>query len=174
MHHRIPRIVIDPGGLDALTLSQGQFRYASDLLRGLHALAPAARFTILGARPEPAPEIADLFAPGNNQWGYVYFPRPTGRGAMYLEQAKLAAALVRISPDLYHSLHTILPIFSPCPVVTTLHDLMYELFLDYAEAARSRPYRLYRWSVRNRARRVICISRTTASDAQRLWGVPES
>jgi glycosyltransferase involved in cell wall biosynthesis len=56
-------------------------------------------------------------------------------------------------------------------VVATLYDLMFELFPDYAEAVRSRPYRIQRWAMRRRARRVIAISETTARDARRLWGL---
>ncbi|HZW34201.1 MAG TPA: glycosyltransferase family 1 protein [Isosphaeraceae bacterium] len=173
MTDRPPHIVLDPRGLDTLTQG-GQFRYVLDLLRGLRDLGPALRITVFGGRPAPAPELAGLFTAGPDRWQYVYFPRLIGRGSMYREQAGLVAALVRAGADLYHGLHTVLPVWSPCPVVTTLYDTMYELFPDYAEAVRSRPYRLYRWAVRTRARRVICISRTTASDVHRLWGVPES
>lgn len=173
MSDRPPHIVLDPCGLDTLTQG-GQFRYVRDLLSGLRDLGPALRITVFGGRPAPSSELAGLFTAGPGQWRYMYFPRRIGRGSLYLEQAGLTAALIRARADLYHGLHTMLPVWSPCPVVTTLYDTMYELFPEYAEAARSRPYRLYRWTARTRASRIICISRTTASDVHRLWGVPES
>jgi glycosyltransferase involved in cell wall biosynthesis len=55
--------------------------------------------------------------------------------------------------------------------VNTKYDLMYELFTDYEEARRSRPYRIYKWAVKHIARRIICISETTAADLHRLWDI---
>ncbi len=162
-----PRIVIDLGGLDALSPGQGQFRYVVDLLVGLHALDPPARVVVFGSRPQPIPQLAALFDRPN--WRYHWFDRPTGRGAMYREQVALAAAVGRWRANLYHSLHTVLPVFAPCPLVCTVLDLMFELFPEYAEAAASRPYRLYRWAARRRTRRVLAISAATAADAVRLW-----
>jgi glycosyltransferase involved in cell wall biosynthesis len=124
---------------------------------------------VLGALPKPTEEIAGLFA--RPEWRYRYFPRPACRGAMYLEQVRLGGAL--IGADLYHSLHTVVPVLARCAVVTTVYDVMYELFSEYQAAMESRPYRLYRWGVRNRARSAICISQTTADDVCRVWGVPK-
>jgi glycosyltransferase involved in cell wall biosynthesis len=161
--------VIDPGGLDLVTPRGGQFRYVVDLVHGLCDLRPPASFVVLGGTPRPIPELAAVFATDQPRWRYVPFVRPTGRGAMYREQVRLTAALLGARADLYHSLHTVIPVVAPCPVVTTVLDLMFELFPEYAGAVRSRPYRLYRWAVRHRARRAICISRATAADAARLW-----
>jgi glycosyltransferase involved in cell wall biosynthesis len=164
---RPPKIVLDLGGLDVVTPHGGQFRYVVDLLHGLRALDPAAAFAVLGGAGRPVPELAPVFA--DARWRYVPFVRPTGRGAMYREQVRLAAALLGLRADLYHGLHTVVPVLAPCPVVATVLDLMYELFPEYGPAARSRPYRFYRWAVRHRVRRAICISRTTADDTVRLW-----
>lgn len=167
-----PTIVIDPGGLDVATPRGGQFRYVVDLIQGLHRLAPPARFVVLGGSPAPLPELAGVFADGPHRWRYVPFPRPAVRGAMYREQVRLALALLRERADLYHGLHTVVPVLAPCPIVTTVLDVMYELFAEYRTAARSRPYRFYRWGVRHRVRRAICISRTTADDVAGRWRVP--
>ncbi len=167
---KLPLIVIDAGGLDAMAPRGGQYRYVVDLIRGLAALSPPARFIFLGGDPEPIPELKEVFVPGG-RWEYKWFPRPAHRGSLYLEQIRLAAILWRWRANLYHSLHTVVPIFAPCPIVTTILDLMYEIFPDYATARRSRPYRLYRWSVRNCVRRSICTSRTTTDDVCRLWGI---
>lgn len=165
-----PRIIIDPGGLDVLNPGCGQFRYVVDLVRGLHSLAPRASFVFLGGTPSPPTELAPIFNSGGH-WRYRYFARPTGRGAMYREQVALAAIACRERADLFHSLHTTIPVFAPCRLVATVHDLMFELFVEYAEAVRSRPYRLHRWAVRHRVWRAICISETTANDVRRLWGL---
>ncbi|QEG27297.1 N-acetylgalactosamine-N,N'-diacetylbacillosaminyl-diphospho-undecaprenol 4-alpha-N-acetylgalactosaminyltransferase [Gemmata obscuriglobus] len=93
---------------------------------------------------------------------------------MVLDQLRLAIVLWRLKADLCHSLHTALPVLAPCPVVGTVLDLMFELFPEYAQAVRSRPYRLFRWAARHQARRLVCISATTADDVKRLWRVPSS
>lgn len=174
MNGRLPHIVLDPGGLDNLSLGQGQFRYVVDLMRGFHTISPAARFTVLGGGPKPVPELAELFSSDPDRWRYIYFPRSRERGAIYRDQARLIATLIRYKANLYHGLHSTLPVFAPCPLVATVYDMMYELFPEYAGAARSRPYRLYRWTVKSRANRIICISRTTAADVSRLWCLPKS
>ena len=160
-----------PGGLDVATPRGGQFRYVVDLVQGLHRLGPKASFVFLGGTPAPIAELTPLFAGGDRAWRYVPFVRPTGQGAMFWEQARLAATLLRERAHLYHGLHTVIPILAPCPIVSTVLDLMFELFPEYAAVIRSRSYRLYRWGMRNWIRRAICISQTTADDAVRLWQI---
>lgn len=170
----MPHIVIDPVGLDELGLGCGQYRYVVDLISGLAELKPLARFTVLGAKPSPPVELVPVFTL-NDRWMYRYYPRPTGRGAWIRDQFKLAACLASIRADLYHGLHSLIPVLALCKTVITIYDLMRELFPEYAESlARSRSYRLYRWATRHRATRVICISRTTAEDVHRRWGIPRS
>ena len=135
---RHPTIAIDPGGLDVATPRGGQFRYVVDLVHGLDRLAPDASFVFLGGRPVPVAELAAVFGAAGSRWRYVPFVRPTGRAAMYREQVQLAMTLLRTGAHLYHGLHTIVPVLAPCPVVTTVLDLMYDLFPEYAPAARSR------------------------------------
>jgi hypothetical protein len=91
--------------------------------------------------------------------------------AGYRDLLRYGAVLRRERVQLLHALHSFLPILAPCPIVATIYDLMFELFPEYAQAVRSRPYRIYRWIARHRARRIIAISETTASDLERLWHV---
>jgi glycosyltransferase involved in cell wall biosynthesis len=166
------RIVIDLGGLDTLTLRNGQYRFVVDLLNGLHGLDVPARFLVLGVRPEPVAEIAALF--GDRRWTYRHFPRSAGRGSFYRDQARLSLILLKERADLCHCLHSFVPLAAPCPLVATQHDMMAALFPEYAETVRSRPYRAYRWAVRRRVRRVLCSCRATADDVHRLWRVPRN
>jgi glycosyltransferase involved in cell wall biosynthesis len=169
-----PRIAIYPGGLDCLSVGSGQYRYVVDLVRTLHEMQLPLDFVVLGARAEPAPDIASVFHPSNNAWHYRFLPHACGRGSFYLRQARLAHALWGERIDLCHCLHSAIPLLAPCPVVATQHDMMFELFPEYAEAVRSRPYRITRWTVRRRVHRVICVSQTTADDLGRLWRVNAS
>ncbi len=169
---RPPRIALDLGGLDGLWLGAGLYRYAVDLVHALAALDPPARFVVLGATPEPVPDLRPVFARPGGRWAYRPFARAAGFAAAYRDHARVAAALAAARADLCHCLGGFAPVVAPCPVVVTVHDLMYELFPEYAAAVRSRPYRLFRWAVRRRVRRAVCISRATAADLHRLWGVP--
>jgi glycosyltransferase involved in cell wall biosynthesis len=168
---RTPTVALDFTTLDHLSLGNGQYRYVVDLVRGLAALAPPCRFVLLGSRADPVPELADVFTARGGAWQYRPMPRASGRLAYYREHALVALALRRAGADLYHGLHSFVPLPCPCPAVTTKYDLMVELFPEYEATRRSRPYRLYRWAVRNQVRRVIAISQTTADDLSRRWGV---
>jgi glycosyltransferase involved in cell wall biosynthesis len=119
-------------------------------------------------------DLKEIFVRGNGCWRYDFFPRPSGFACDYRHHAKIALKLVRVGAHLYHCLHTFVPVVAPCPVVVTIQDVMFELFPEYEAAIRSRPYRIFRWGARRRARRIICPSRTTAADLQRLWGVAPS
>jgi glycosyltransferase involved in cell wall biosynthesis len=169
---RPPRVALDLGGLDSLSLGNGQYRYLVDLVRGIGRLRPPLRFVVLGARPEPPLELRPLFESQRETWRYRVVRRSTGRGSFYRDQLRLAGALLRERADLCHSLHSVVPLLAPCPLVVTQHDMMFEMFPEYDGAVRSRPYRITRWAIRSRARRVICISGATAADLRRLWGVP--
>jgi alpha-1,3-rhamnosyl/mannosyltransferase len=167
-----PRIALDLVGLDQLWPGAGLYRYAVDLLYALRDMAPPARFAVLGGSREPVADLRPLFGSRGAGWDYVPFPRATGVAASYRDHVRLAGVLTRLGADLCHCLHMFAPVASPCPVVVTLLDLMFELFPEYAGAVRSRPYRLYRWCVRNRVRRVLCPSQSSADDVCRLWRVP--
>ena len=106
-------------------------------------------------------------------WRYLQATRYQGRAAYYRNQLGLAWTALREKIDLLHVLHSPVPLLASCPSVVTIHDLMFELFPEYAAAVKSRPYRIDRWAVKHRARRVVAISATTARDLDRLWGIEQ-
>ena len=164
------RIALDFSQLDLLATTNGQYRYAVELIRGLARLQSDFQFLLLGSRSEPAPELLPLFRE-SDRWRYRRLPRGGFPGADYVNQVRYSLILLRERISLLHSLHTFVPWFAPCPIVVTIYDLMFELFSDYKQARRSRPYRIHKWTVKHRVRRVICISETTAADLRREWGV---
>jgi hypothetical protein len=169
----LPCIALDFGGLDSPELGEGgQLRYCVDLVRGLAELKTPVRFLVLGARPKPLPVLKEVFASNGGQWRYRQFQRSVGRGSFYRDMVRMGATLWWEGIDLCHCLHSTVPMPSCCPLVMTQHDLMFELFPEYREVCRSRVYRINRWAVRYLARRVICISATTAADLRRLWKIP--
>jgi glycosyltransferase involved in cell wall biosynthesis len=166
------RVILDASRLDHLTVAQGQFRYLVDLLWGLHALAEPSEFLVLGSRRKPPADIVGLFA--SPDWRYRAVPRWQFRGGAYLDYLRYAFLLRQAHADVFHALHTFVPIASPCPVAVTIFDLIYERFPEYATALRSRPYRLYRWAVRHTVQQAICISQATAQDVASRWGIDPS
>lgn len=165
-----PRIALDFTHLDSVSPASGQYRYVVALVRGLAELAPDAGFVLFGSRPEPVSELAGILSAGG-RWTYRRLEPARGMASTYRDQLRYAAAFGRERVHLLHSLHSFLPVMAPCPVVATVYDLMFELFPEYAQAVRSRPYRIYRWAARHRTRRLVAISGTTADDVVRLWGV---
>jgi glycosyltransferase involved in cell wall biosynthesis len=163
---KTPHIALDFTSLDRLNISNGQYRYVVDLVRGLAALPVEARFTLLGSRPEPPPEAAGPMG-ASNRWDYVQLTHGKFRGADVVDQWTFGWQLARMRVDLLHALHTFIPRFRPFRVVVTEHDLMFDLFDEYAHIRRCRQYRHYRRSVK-RADRLIAISETTAKDLVRL------
>jgi glycosyltransferase involved in cell wall biosynthesis len=167
----LPRVAIDFRWLDGLSLCNGQYRYAVDLMRGLAASRPAMQFVVLGSKPEPVSEIAGIFS-DREQWEYRFLPRIHGKASVYREQALYRRLLPELHLDLFHALHSFVPLFASTPVVETVYDMMLELFPEYAGIARSREYRLHRWAFRRFVSRAIAISQATASDLNRLWDFP--
>lgn len=166
-----PRIALDFRWLDQLSLCNGQYRYATDLIRGLAAQHLPAQFAVLGSQPAPVAEIAPIFR-DHKHWRYHCVPRFSGRGAAYREQLRYQFLLRRLKIDVLHALHTFVPLFSPVTVVATVYDLMAELFPEYAGIVRSREYRLHRQAFQRNVARAIAISQTTADDLRRLWNFP--
>lgn len=168
------RIVLDLAGADQSPPASGFFRYISDLVRGLSSIDSPHHFTVLGSMEHPAPGLEPVGGWRDGAWRYERFPMASGRGALVKNHALRSLYLWRNRCDLYHSVQYFLPLLAPCPIVLTLHDLIYEVFPEYFEVVRSRPYRLLRWIARKRAASVICISQSTVNDAARFWGLPLS
>jgi len=166
-----PLIALDFSSLDHLTLLNGQYRYCVNLVRGLARLKPVANFVLLGSRREPAAELRSVIRDEKGCWSYRQLLHHRGRGRFWRDQFLYARALRQLRPSLYHSLDGVVPLFSPCPIVTTQHDLMVELFPEYGKVRNSPAYRMNRWAVGHVAKRSICISATTASDLCRFCGV---
>ncbi len=162
-------VAFDFSGLDHLNPGNGQYRYCTDLIRGLARLQTGLTFVVLGSQPQPAPEIAGAFdAP---EWRYVHVPRLSVRGAYYADLLRFAWLLRRERVDLFHTPHTFVP-RAPIPMVVTVMDLMTEIFPEYHERLQSRPYQRFKAAVQRGGTHAIAISHTTADDLRRLWHVP--
>ena len=167
---REPVVALDGSKIDHFSIENGQYRYLVDLVRGLIDLKPNIRFVLLGSRAKPPEQLRPLL--GTNRWNYMVIPRLTGRAWYYRSLFQYHRSLRRFGADLLHSLNGFVPCWTPCPVVATRHDIMYELFPEYEVAASTRIYRLERWLNQRLVRRVLASSATTASDVHARWKIP--
>lgn len=166
-----PTVAIDCRAYDHLNPGNGQYRYLVDLIGGIAALNPDMDFIVLGARPEPVPEISGVFA-ASQAWRYLPLPKVTGKGSLYREHLRYFRLLRRLKVDLLHTLHTFVPLYPPVPVVESVLDMMFELFPEYAPILKAREYRMHKWAFTRFVTRAIAISETTKDDLEALWGYP--
>jgi glycosyltransferase involved in cell wall biosynthesis len=88
------------------------------------------------------------------------------------EQSALPLALLRERADLVHGLVNVLPLATKTPGVVTVHDLSFLRMPErFPLAKRLYLGQLCQWSA-HKARRVIAVSRQTADDLMRFFGVP--
>jgi glycosyltransferase involved in cell wall biosynthesis len=161
------RVALDLTQVDNQNLGSGQFRYAVDLVSGLCALDEPVELTLLGSAAVPVPEIRSVVGEFPMRCHYVPLPKYAGRGYYYRDIARLSWWLATHAIDVFHQVHTNLPVLKTCPVIATV----YHYFDDPALFA-TRPYRYYRWALRHRVDLVIAISDATRDDFHRHVGVP--
>lgn len=88
------------------------------------------------------------------------------------EQIWLASFCRKYKPDIFFSPHVTFPIFSSCSTVLTVHDTIWLNYPQYATSQLARLYflvmlKLAAW----KCKRIICISKSTASDFSHWTGV---
>lgn len=145
--------------------SAGVHQYIYHLLRHLEQADSGLRYTVLLGEGVLPPDVA--LTSLCSCW-------PTSRAAVRVlwEQLVQPWALRRSGADLVHGPAFVGPLFAPCPVIITIHDLSFIRFPTLFRPAN----RLYltvltRLSAR-RARRLIAVSAHTAAEVTRLLGVP--
>ncbi len=150
--------------LDARYISDryhGIGRYAFRLLEGVLAQAPDLTFIAFTGRaansrfdwgPLAARPNVELRA---GPWP-LYWPHEQALWPLLLRQSRA---------DLFHSPYFVAPLLAPCPVLITIHDLIFERYPEYMPQRWARPYyRLLTSASARRARRVLTVSEATARD----------
>jgi glycosyltransferase involved in cell wall biosynthesis len=166
-------IALDFRWLDRLNLGNGQFRYCVALIDGLSQLGVDSRFVVIGSQSAPPEALGHVFS-DRGHWRYRQLPTWNIKGNYYLDHLRYGWLLREEQVDLVHSLHTFLPWLSGRRSVVTIYDMMLELFPEYRDTVRSRPYRFFKSAVQRTSPSIIAISQTTADDLHRLWKVPLS
>ncbi|MFQ5578137.1 MAG: glycosyltransferase family 4 protein, partial [Anaerolineae bacterium] len=91
------------------------------------------------------------------------------------EQLAWPGLLRRHRIQLFHAPYFSAPLLAPCPMVVTVHDLIFDRFPDYMPWAWARPYyRLLMAAGTRRAHKIIAVSQATAADLTHYYHVPPS
>ncbi len=148
----------------------GLSRYIYEIVTRLPRCDSQSRFTAFaGDAPVPCEFAANK--PPNLKIAGSKFPTVRAPVRIAWEQTVLPIAAARAKLDLLHCPVNVRPLVSSCPVVITVHDL---IFLRYPEAFHpaKRAYLKYMtgWSARHAAH-VIAVSEQTRQDVIELLGV---
>lgn len=148
----------------------GLSRYIYEVVTRLPRCDTRSRFTAFaGNAPVPSEFAANK--PPNLKIARSRFPTAKAPVRIAWEQTVLPLASARAKLDLLHCPVNVRPLISPCPVVITVHDV---IFLRYPEAFHpaKRAYLKYMtgWSARHAAH-VIAVSEQTRRDVIELLGV---
>ena len=94
------------------------------------------------------------------------------RSPLYWPQSQVQMPITawRARLDLLHVPYFATPLASPCPVVVTMHDLIFERFPSYMPSRWARTYyRLWTWAALRRATAVLTVSEATRADLSRYY-----
>ena len=144
-------------------------RYAFRLLESMAVAAPERTFVVFRGQEQDSRFDWQMLAarPNVELWDGpwpLYWPQ---------EQLRWPLLLRRSRVDRFYSPYFVAPLPATCPVVTTVHDLIFDRYPEYMPQAWSRPYyRLLMALSTRRARRVITVSQATAADLTVHYGTP--
>jgi glycosyltransferase involved in cell wall biosynthesis len=93
----------------------------------------------------------------------------------FSEHVSIPLALRRIRADLFHAPHYVLPFFTPCPVVVTVHDVIHLLFPQYLPSRFASHYaRIMIGRALEKAKLVMTVSKASKRDLLGFFDVDES
>src|SRR5689334_7854453 len=122
-------------------------------------------------RQRPSDEVMPLsHYPDSYRW-------PNGNHSLRMNrtlwmQAVLPAHLHRLRPDIAHFTNSTAPLYAPCPVVLTIHDMTLWLLPQHHPARRLITMRPIVPLVARRAAAVITVSESAKADVVNILGLP--
>ncbi len=78
----------------------------------------------------------------------------------------------RVSPDLLHVPQFAAPVWAPCPLVVTIHDVIPLVMPEYRGSRAMRAHLTLMTRTARRARLILTPSRAAAADIERVLGIP--
>ena len=147
----------------------GVGRYAYHLLDALARLAPDDTFVAIHDPRRPSTRLPLAPILGAAERGrvadagrHLRAPRAAGARARPASASRADVCFVPYFPA---------PLLAPCPVVTTVHDLIFDLEPRYRAGRWVRYYyRPMMWLAARRAARIVVVSESTARDLRSVYG----
>lgn len=158
------RVVCIDGRVITGERGHGIARHAEELVRHIVGIDTSLSFIILANARSP---LLSQDFPSH----FFVLPLRTGWIAL-LGQFELAYALWRLKPDIFHSPSFVVPLLSPVPLATTIHDLNHVALSDNYSFMHRLYYSVFlTWRVR-RARVVLTVSEFSRTEIAKFFGIP--
>jgi glycosyltransferase involved in cell wall biosynthesis len=140
--------------------------YLRNLIRHLPELDTDNQFVLMGF-----PRDAELLRSFDSRFELAFVGAPN---YSIREHFSVPFRLGRLGIDLFHSPHYVLPYFTPCPSVVTIHDAIHLLFPQYLPSRFASLYakHMIRRAI-EKAELVMTVSDASKRDLERLFEVPE-
>ena len=147
--------------------------YLRNLIRHLPALDADNEYYLLGYRHDEA-LLRSLSSPSSPSSRFqICFVR--ARNYSLSEHVMIPIVLKRIRADLYHAPHYVLPFFTPCRSVVTVHDVIHLLFPQYLPSASATHYAKFMIGrALDKARVVMTVSKASKRDLLGFFDVDEA
>ena len=142
----------------------GNEAYATNLIEALAEIDRTNCYTLYVTKPEAIERFA-------NRWPNFKVKQTLPHTPLVRIPLTLAAELRRRPVDVLHVQYTAPPL-TPCPIVTTIHDLAFE---HLPETFNRRSWMQLRFTVRHTARRaaqIITVSEYSKQDISNTYGIP--
>ena len=141
--------------------------YLRNLIRHLPAIDTDNDYYLLGYRRDEAllRSLSSKFQ--------IYFVK--ARNYSLSEHVTIPFALQRIRADLYHAPHYVLPFFTPCRSVVTVHDVIHLLFPQYLPSSYAKHYaRFMIGRAVEKVRVVMTVSKASKRDLLGFFDIDEA
>lgn len=171
----MPRIGIDAHLLSfvASYRQAGVSQYIARLLEAFAATPPSVGARSFVAFTGPHRPPGGFARSARITWRHSLMPTERAVARIAWEQVTAPVLVKRERLDLWHGPVNILPLASPCPGVVTVHDLAFLALPDAFEPFKRRYLATFTRASCRRARRVIAVSRHTASELVTRLGLAE-
>lgn len=147
----------------------GVYQMALSLIKVLVKIGKGNHYWLYSFRPLVKEEIEEIW---HERWGKdVMVKNIVAKLAFAWRYATLPIQLFKSPPDIFLGTAQALPFYLPCPAVTIIHDLAFEIFPQYYRDSAGRLKMITR-AVVKKSRKLIAVSQSTKKDLVEMYQVP--
>lgn len=163
-------------GWFARQLTTGSGQYLHHLLKTLPTTAPATRISLLLPFPHNAYHLTQM----HEEWPGVTLMRvtiprlPEKVAKLWWEQVAVPLATKKLQADLLWVPYWAAPLWQPCPVVVTIHDVIHRLLPTYQGGRLQRLYTALVSYTAQRSAAAITVSHAAARDIHQTLQMPDA